>query len=132
MSQENINIIKKIYQDFGEGNIPGVFERFSPEIEWIAAENSPAGPGSPYRGHDQVRDGVFLRILNGFDGFCIQQDELFAADDKVIMLGYYLGAAKPSGKQMKAQVAHIWTLNDSKVVRFQQYTDTYQLAMVLA
>jgi len=128
MSQENIKVVKSIYQAFEQRDIPTVFNLFDPAIEWIAAENSPAAAGSPYHGLDEVREGVFMLIATGYEGFTIKVDELLDAGDKVIMLGYYLGTKKATGKQFKAQVAHVWTIADAKAVKFQQYTDTYQLA----
>jgi len=128
MPQENVNVVKSIYKAFDQGNIPAVFNLFDPSIEWIAADNSPAAEGSPYHGADEVREGVFMRIVTGFEGFIIRVDELLDAGDKVVMLGYYLGACKATGKKFQAQVAHIWTIAAGKAVKFQQYTDTYQLA----
>lgn len=121
-------MVKGIYKAFGEGDIPAVFELFDPAIEWIAAENSPAAAGSPYHGLNEVREGVFMLIGADFPGMAISVDELFDAGDKIVMLGYYIGARKATGKQFRAQVAHIWTIAAGKVVKFQQYTDTYQLA----
>jgi ketosteroid isomerase-like protein len=131
VSQENVNVVKSIYKAFGEGDFPAVFDLFDPAIEWIAAENSPAAKGSPYHGVNEVREGVFMRIVAGFDGFAIRVDELLDAGDKVVMLGYYLGARKATGKRIQAQVAHIWTIAAGKAVKFQQYTDTYQLAQAM-
>jgi uncharacterized protein len=128
MSQANVNVVKSIYKAFGQGDIPAVFDLFDPAIEWIAAENSPAAEGSPYHGVNEVREGVFMRIVTEFDGFAIRVNELLDAGNKVVMLGYYLGARKATGKQFQAQVAHIWTIAAGKAVKFQQYTDTYQLA----
>ena len=84
MSQANVNVVERIYEAFGRGDIPAVFEHFDPNIEWIAAENSPAAPGSPCRGLEAVRDGVFARIVSLFDGFTIRVDELLDAGDKVV------------------------------------------------
>jgi len=128
MSQENIKVVKSIYQAFEQNDIPAVFNLFDPAIEWIAAENSPAAAGSPYHGLDEVREGVLMRIATGYEVFIIKVDELLDAGDKVIMLGYYLGTKKETGKQFKAQVAHIWTIAGGKAIKFQQYTDTLQLA----
>jgi ketosteroid isomerase-like protein len=130
MSEENVKIVKSIYRAFEQGDIPAVFNLFDPDIEWIAAENSPAAVGSPYRGLNDVREGVFMRIARGYDGFTIKVDELLDAGDKIIMLGYYLGAYKATGKRFQAQVAHIWTIYGGKAAKFQQYTDTYQLAEI--
>jgi ketosteroid isomerase-like protein len=46
MSQENIIMVGKIYAAFARGDVQTVFASFSPEIEWQAAENSPAAKGS--------------------------------------------------------------------------------------
>jgi len=131
MSQENIKVVKSIYQAFEQGDIPAVLNLFDPAIEWIAAENSPAAQGSPYHGLDEVREGVFMRIASGFEGFVIKVDELLDAGDRIVMLGYYLGTRKATGKKFKAQVAHIWKIVGGKAVKFQQYTDTYQLAEIM-
>jgi ketosteroid isomerase-like protein len=75
-----------------------------------------------------VRDGVFARIAAGLPGLTIKVNELFeAGENKVVMLGYYDGVFKTIGKPIHAQVAHVWTLAGGKVIRFQQYADTYQL-----
>jgi ketosteroid isomerase-like protein len=128
MSQKNIDVINRIYEAFGKGNIPAVLELFDPAIEWIAADNSPLADRSPYRGLTAVREGVFLRIAAAFERMEIRVDELLDAGDKVVMLGFYNGVRKANGRHFQAQVAHVWTIAAGKAVKFQQYTDTYQLA----
>jgi len=44
---------------------------------------------------------------------------------------YHATRCKPTGKPLDAQVVHIWDFRDGKVVRWQQYVDTRQLAEVL-
>jgi uncharacterized protein len=127
MSQENVNRIKSLYEAFGRGDIPAVLALFAPTIEWIAADHSPLADRSPYRGVPEVREGVFMRAVADFD-VTIEVDELFEAGEKVVMLGFYHGVRKATGKRFRAQAAHIWTMAAGKVVKFQQYTDTYQLA----
>jgi ketosteroid isomerase-like protein len=128
MSQENINVIDRIYAAFGQRDFAAVLDLFGPTIEWIAAVNSPLADRSPYRGLDEVREGVFTRIAAGFESLTVRVDEIFSAGDKVVVLGFYDGVYKPNGKKFQAQVAHIWTLAGGKAVKFQQYVDTYQLA----
>ena len=124
----NMDTVNKIYSAFAAGNIPGVLEWFDPAIEWVAAENSPLADHSPYRGLNQVVEGVFTRIGLEFPGLAIQVDELLDAGEKIVMLGRYHGVRKATGKAFHAQVAHIWTIAAGKVTKFQQYLDTYQVA----
>jgi ketosteroid isomerase-like protein len=125
---ENITVINRIYGAFGQRDFAAVLEHFEPTIECIAAVNSPLSDRSPYRGLDEVREGVFMRIAAGFDRLTVKVDEIFSTGDKVVALGFYDGVYKANGKRFQAQVAHIWTLADGKVIKFQQYVDTYQLA----
>lgn len=124
----NMDAVKNIYAAFAAGDIPTLLELFDPAIEWVAAENSPLADRSPYRGLNQVVEGVFTRIGLEFPGLAIQIDELLDAGNKVVMLGRYHGVRKSTGKEFHAQVAHIWTMTGGKASKFQQYLDTYQVA----
>jgi ketosteroid isomerase-like protein len=124
----NMDAVNKIYAAFAAGDIPAMLELFDPAIEWVAAENSPLADRSPYRGLNQVVEGVFTRIGLEFPSLAIQVDEFLDAGDKIVMLGRYHGIRKATGKGFHAQVAHIWTMNRGKAAKFQQYLDTYQVA----
>jgi uncharacterized protein len=50
------------------------------------------------------------------------------AGDHVVALGVYTCTYKSTGKQVRAQFAHIWTLARGKVRKLLQYTDTKQFA----
>ena len=130
MSQENVQFVRGLYESFAEGDVPTVLGAFDPNIKWIAAENSLYAGGSPYTGPDAVLENVFMQLGADWDNFSIRVDELLDAGEKVIMLGYYSGTHKRTGKPVQAQVAHIWTIGSGKLVQFQQYTDTKQFAEV--
>jgi len=59
-----------------------------------------------------------------FDGFNIAVSEIFGADDKVVMVGHYLGTNKATGNSFKANATHVWTLKDGKMTHFFQAADT--------
>jgi len=124
----NLNAVENIYAAFATGDIPALLELFDPAIEWVAAENSPLANHSPYRGLNQVVEGVFTRIGLEFPGLAVQNDELLDAGNKIIMLGRYHGVRKATGKGFHAQVVHVWTITGGKASKFQQYLDTYQVA----
>jgi uncharacterized protein len=41
------------------------------------------------------------------------------------------GTHNGTGKPLDAQVCHVWTLNDGRITRFQQYVDTAKLNDVM-
>lgn len=129
MSHENVQTTNNIYEEFNQRNYSAVLEFFAPNFEWFAADHSPLADSSPYLGLDAVRKGVFDRIADSTERIIIKPDEIFDADDKVVMLGYYDLINKAAGKPYQAQVAHVWTFNkEGKAVKFQQYLDTFQIA----
>jgi ketosteroid isomerase-like protein len=46
----------------------------------------------------------------------------------VIMEGRYTAVVQPTGRDLSVQAVHVWDIRDGKVVRWQQYTDTWALA----
>jgi ketosteroid isomerase-like protein len=131
MSQENVALVEAIYAAFGTGDVPGVLARMSPDIVWNEAENFPYADRNPYLGPEAVLTGVFARIGEEWDGFTVLPEDLLDAGDTVVVLGRYTGTCKATGRTLDAQLVHVWRIEDGKVVRFQQYTDTLQAARVM-
>ena len=128
MSAENVAVVKGIYHAFATGDVPAVVAAMSPDIEWNEAENFIYSDGNPYRGPEAILGGVFARIGGEWEGFSAVPEQLIDGGDTVIMLGRYTGSFKATGHSMNPQVAHIWTVADGKVVRFQQLVDTLAVA----
>lgn len=131
MSEQNVVVIRGIYDGFAAGDVPGVLARMQPDMVWNEAENFPYADGNPYVGHDAIVGGVFARLGGEWDGFTVQVGEIFDAGDAVVMTGRYTGTYKATGKAIDAQVAHVWRLRDGKAAHFQQYVDTLQVAQAL-
>lgn len=127
---DNLSILRSGYEAFAKGDMPTVLGLFHANIEWNEAEHSTYWAGAPFRGHQDIVNGVFARLPQDFDGFRIEIRRMLASGDTVLVEARYRGTAKATGKPLDAQVAHVWDLREGKVVRFQQYTDTWQFAQV--
>lgn len=75
-----------------------------------------------------MQNGVFARIAAASPKLRIRADEIFAVEEKVVALGYYRDFPQKSDVPVQAQVAHVWTISNNQIVKFQQYTDTRKLA----
>ncbi|MBC9034673.1 nuclear transport factor 2 family protein [Sphingomonas sp. JC676] len=128
MSAENVAVIRAIYDAFAMGDVPGVLGRMAAGIVWNEAENFPYADGNPYVGPEAIAGGVFARCVGEWDGFAVKMDDLLDAGDRVVALGRYAGVNKATGRSMHPQAVHVWTLEDGKVTRFQQYADTLDVA----
>ena len=131
MSQQNVTAMRRLYDAFNKGDLDTIEAGYHPKIEWNEAENFIYADRNPYQGFPAIRDGVFNRAVNDFDGFRLEVDQLLDAGDKVVATGRYRGTCKATGKELSNQFAHIMTLDEGgKVTNFQQYADTLHAAEV--
>lgn len=131
MSKENIDLIRGVYDSFAAGDIDAVLGAMSPDVVWNEANNFPYADGNPYRGPQAVLEGVFTRCATEWDGFAVEIDEILDAGETVVALGHYLGSYKVTGKPQRTQIAHVWRLDQGRVVGFQQHADTLHVAQVI-
>ena len=128
MQPQSVELIRGIYDSFGEGDVPAVLGQMDQQIEWNEAENFIYADRNPYVGPQAVLEGVFMRLGAEWDGFRVTPEEWLDAGNHVVVLGTYTGTHKQTGNEVRAQFAHIWGVHGGRVVRFQQYTDTKQFA----
>jgi ketosteroid isomerase-like protein len=127
---DNAAIIRGVYDAFLRGDVTAVVAAMHAQIEWNEAEHITYWPGAPFIGPHAILTGVFARLPHDFDHFRIELSRLAAAGDTVLVEARYRAIAKATGKPLDAQAAHVWDLRDGKIVRFQEYCDTWQFAQV--
>jgi ketosteroid isomerase-like protein len=119
-----------MYDAFARGDVPAVLAALDQRVEWREAEHIPYVAAGAHNGPDRVLNEVFGPLMQQFDNFRIDVRRIVAAGDTVFVEARYHATGKATGKTLDCQAAHVWDLRDGKVVRFQQYTDTWQHAEV--
>lgn len=128
----NVDLLRRLYESFGQGDIPTVLGAMSPGIRWHQAESHPYTPdGAVWVGPDAVLNNLFMRIGAEWDGFAVHPASFHGAGDTVVVEGRYTGTFKATGKRLDCQMCHVWDVKDGKVTRFQQYVDTARLREVM-
>ena len=121
----NVDLVKQGYSNFAAGNVEGVLALFDPKIEWNECKGMPFIKGDGiFIGPGEIVTNVFMNLPVSFDGFNIAVDEIFGADDRVVMVGHYEGINKATGNRFKANATHVWTVKNGKLTRFFQAVDT--------
>lgn len=121
----NVDLVKEAYSHFATGNVPAVLAMFDPAIEWHECKGMPFVKGDGvFTGPEAIVTNVFMNLPVYFDGFNIAANEIFGADDKVVMTGYYQGTNKATGHSFKANATHVWTIKNGKLAHFFQAVDT--------
>jgi uncharacterized protein len=129
---DSAQLVRGAYDAFAKGDIPAVLALIDDRCEWLEAEHSPYWPGGALVGPQAVLQGVFMRLGEDFGGtFAVDVRRIVDCGDTVLGGVRYTGTAAATGKALDAQAAHVWDLRDGKVVRWQQYADTLQMADVM-
>jgi uncharacterized protein len=119
----NKEIVETAYASFAVGDVPSVLAIMDPQIEWTEAEGWPLYNGT-FVGPQAIVEGVFMRLREIGDNFSVNVNQLVADGDTVVALGTYTWDRKDSGEPAEVKMAHVWTLDDGKLSRFQQHVDT--------
>src|ERR1035441_3648738 len=119
------------YASFATGDVPAVLAVMDPKIEWTEAEGWPLYSGTLV-GPQAIVDGVFMRLGEIGDNFSVNATQLVAEGDTVVGLGTYSWNRKGTGEAAEVKIAHVWTLADGKVTRFQQHVDTAKYPYLVA
>ena len=122
MSEQNVKIVRAVYDSFAVGDVDAVFAAMDPDIEWDESEGMPYG--GTYRGREAIVNNVFVPILADVEGFTAAPDEILPLDGtRVVALGRHGGQG--ANGLVRARFVHIWTVTNGRVSRYEQLADTH-------
>src|SRR5512133_1673553 len=120
MSQQNVEVVRRMLQAFADGGLDAMAEFWDPDIDWRAAEGAVDDVGEMH-GPVAVRRYV-QDWIDTFDDFSVVAEELRdVGDDRVLAIQRVTGRAKLSGTETDLRYAVVYTVRDGKVVRGREY-----------
>ncbi len=125
--QENTQLVQQAYSSFQSGDIPAVLDTLSEDVEWVIFAVPGVPVGGTWDGREQV-GGFFQTLSETQEARQFEPREFVAQGDKVVALGHYVWHVKSTGRRWESDFAHVFTVREGKVSRFQEYTDTAGLA----
>ncbi len=132
MSQENVEIMRRIYAALLNWSVPGSVNEareppestrdlIHPEIEWRGPREFPdlAETVYGYAGMAQYA----AKIAEALDDYRMVPERFIdAGDDRVLVFSREGGRGKGSGAEVQTHLtAHLWTLRDGKAVQMHSY-----------
>jgi len=126
----NLELIRSTYEGTSADNGRNLRAVLSPNVEWTEAEGFPYA--GTYVGPEAVIAGVFHRLQTEWTGYRAQVHTYLADDDRVAAFGVYSGTYNATGKSMTSPFAHLYHLEDGKIVRMAQYVDTVLVSRALS
>ncbi len=120
MSQENVEVVRRIYEAFARRDRVTPFEFYASDIEWdVTGVNL---EGVVNHGHEGVRSS-FRDLLAEFREFEFQPLDFTPVGDHVLVTVQERGVGRGSGVVVDRREYAVWTLRDGIVIRMRAYLD---------
>lgn len=123
----NTELVQSGYEKFGSGDIAGLLELFSDDIEW----RTPTIENAPYTGERSGKAGAseFFKLLNASEEITrFEPLEFIAQNDRVVVLGEAEATVRSTGKKYETEWIHVFGVHDGKITEFQEFQDTASVA----
>ena len=122
-SEQNIEIAKKGFADFLNGNINGVADACANDVEWGSYEN----PVVPYAGMFHGKKGVaefFSTLGSAVEYKAFDPKDYYADKDSVMVKGYHEAVVKSTGKTFGHDFLMHFKIKDGLIRSFFAYVDS--------
>ena len=122
MSEENVEIARRIYEGLGQGDFEPVWDLLDPDLVWETSPNLP--DAGSYRGRERVR--AFMEeqwdiVWGGSPRVDIERT--FDCGDDVLLFIRVRGRGSHTGIPLDVSIAQLVTLRDRKAVRVKVFPD---------
>lgn len=126
----NLDVIRATYEGPSEENGKHLLAALAPEATWTEAAGFPYA--GTYTGPAEIFDKVFRRLATEWVGYKAEVHTYLADGDRVAAFGVYSGTYAKTGKSMRATFAHLYRLQDGKILSMEQVVDSAMVQQALA
>jgi uncharacterized protein len=119
VSEENVELVRTIYDRFRAGDAEGALELIDREVE---VRDRPEIPDPQvYLGHQGVLDAVGTSF-DDFSDVDFVPEEFIDEGETVVVVFRFQGVGRTSGMQVDERLRHVWTIRGGKAVRMEAQT----------
>jgi ketosteroid isomerase-like protein len=126
MSQENVDVVRGIYDAVARRDDVTPFGVYAEDIVWDLsnARRAALNPKPVYQGHEGVRH-AWRDMLSAFGEVDFEVEELIDAGDQVLAVIREREVGRASGVPVETTHLAVWTLAGGKVTRMQVFDDRH-------
>lgn len=123
IEDSNKDLVRSGYEKFSSGDVPGLMNLFSDDIDWSTPHLENAPFGGRLLGLKAV--GEFFQKLGDTEDFAyFEPTEFVAQGDRVVVLGRCKATVKPTGRNYEMDWVHVFTVHEGKVTNFAEFFDS--------
>lgn len=122
MEKTNTEIVQDLYDSFAKGDLEAIRTMMDPNVEL----HEPQGfiDGGTHHGFNEIAENVFSRLGSEWEDVSIVPERFVEDGNTVVALHTWSGTYSKTGKSVKFPSAHVFDLEDEKIVQWRSYADT--------
>ena len=120
MSQENVEIVRRVFDAFNRRDIDAFLEFLDFDVEWVPI--LAVLEGRVYRGHEDIRQWID-DLATDWEFFEVYYEELRDLGDRVLVSGHWRARGGASGVEVENPGTYLYEIKDGKVVSMRTFTD---------
>jgi ketosteroid isomerase-like protein len=135
MTQQDLDVLGRLYEAFNRRDMPAMLDCFDAEIQIFPTEDLEyaalllrvLGPrfvvlSGGYRGHDEVRR-LFEAVWGISDWFSVEPEDFVQRRGAVVVPLIMRARSADSGTEGEARTAHVWTMAGGRATTLRVYAD---------
>jgi uncharacterized protein len=116
MSQENVEVVRSIYEAVNRGDWDAAFRDQRPDVEMTTPPGPNAGPNAgTYRGREEIQ-GYWEEVLTPFEAWTAEPEEFLERGDQIAVVVKGRMRPKGSSAEVENRTGALWTIRGGKVV----------------
>lgn len=117
MSQENIRIVRELFERWERGEWSEGRELFDDSCEVVFGTSAFPDPGAYLVGRDALR--AWMSFVEAFETLTTEIDQIVEAEGRIVVLAWIRGRGRVSGADVDSRVGAVFSLRDGKIVRYE-------------
>ena len=113
MSEENLEIVRSIYEAVNRRDWDAAFRDRAPDVEYTTPPRGPTA--GTYRGREELR-GLREEISTPFETWNYEPEELIESGDQVVVVVKARMRPRGSSAEIELRNGNLWTIRDGMVV----------------
>jgi hypothetical protein len=113
MSQENVELVRSIYEAFNRRDWDAAFRDQAPDVEYTTPPRGPTA--GTYRGRKEIQ-GFYEELSAAFEAWTVVPEELIESGDQVVVVVKARMRPKGSSAEIERRNGNLWTIRDGMVV----------------
>ena len=117
MSQENVEVVRAICEDFARGDYETALKRLDENVEFVSHAS-----GRSWDGREETRQGM-TSFMETWDDYYYEVRDVIDRGDQVLVEGWQRARGKSSGVDVSEPIYTVFTVRGGSVTSYRLFRD---------